>query len=46
VIRSSDSGVDSGLADVIGDSLNELKVLAAGATTIAMPVGRSHLHQP
>jgi AcrR family transcriptional regulator len=43
---SATGDCDAGLAEVIGDSLNELKVLAAGATKIAMPVGRSHLHQP
>jgi hypothetical protein len=30
---TGDSAINTGLADVIGDSLNQLKVLAAGATT-------------
>jgi AcrR family transcriptional regulator len=33
ISATGDSAIDTGLADVIGDSLNELKVLAAGATT-------------
>ncbi len=33
ISATGDSAINTGLADVIGDSLNELKVLAAGATT-------------
>jgi AcrR family transcriptional regulator len=33
VSATGDSAINTGLADVIGDALNELKALAAGATT-------------
>ena len=33
ISATADPAINTGLADVIGDSLNELKVLAAGATT-------------